>query len=116
VQAIGGVNEKIEGFFDVCARRGLTGTQGVMIPSSNVRSLMLATRVVEAVEAGRFAVYPIDHIEEGLALLTGMTVGERDAEGRYPEASLYGLVEARLRGFAEAQRRFAKSGEKEAET
>ena len=111
VQAIGGVNEKIEGFFDVCARRGLTGTQGVMIPASNVRHLMLAPRVLEAVAAGRFAVYPIEHIEAGLALLTGMTVGRRGADGRFPEGSLYALVEVRLRGFAEAQRRFAKPDE-----
>jgi len=116
VQAIGGVNEKVEGFFDVCARRGLSGTQGVMIPASNLRNLMLAQRVVDAVEAGRFAVYPIDHIEEGLALLTGMTVGERGTDGHFPEGSLYARAEARLRGFAEAQRRFAKPGEKEAET
>jgi predicted ATP-dependent protease len=115
VQAIGGVNEKIEGFFDVCARRGLTGSQGVLIPSSNVRHLMLAARVVEAVAAGRFAVYPIEHIEEGLALLTGMTVGQRGADGRYPDGSLFGRVEARLRGFAEAQRRFAKPDQTEAE-
>jgi lon-related putative ATP-dependent protease len=115
VQAIGGVNEKIEGFFDVCDRRGLTGSQGVMIPASNVRHLMLASRVIEAVEAGRFAVYPVETIEAGLALLTGMTVGERGADGRYPEGSLYARVEARLRGFAEAQRKFAKPREKEDE-
>ncbi len=115
VQAIGGVNEKVEGFFDVCARRGLTGSQGVMIPASNVRHLMLAPRVLDAVEAGRFAVYPIATIEAGLALLTGMTVGRRGDDGRFPEGSLYGRVEARLRGFAEAQRRFGKAGEKEGE-
>ena len=115
VQAIGGVNEKVEGFFDVCARRGLTGTQGVMIPASNVRNLMLAPRVVDAVADGRFAVYPIDDIEQGLALLTGMSIGERGADGRYPEDSLYARVEARLHGFAEAQRKFAKPDGKEAE-
>ena len=111
VQAIGGVNEKIEGFFDVCAKRGLTGSQGVLVPAANTRHLMLADRVVEAVEAGRFAVYPIDHIEEGLALLTGMSVGQRGMDGHYPEGSLYARVETRLRAFAEAQRRFAKPGE-----
>lgn len=108
VQAIGGVNEKIEGFFDVCANRGLTGRQGVMIPKANTRHLMLAPRVVAAVEAGRFAVYPIDHIEEGLALLTGMTVGHRDAQGKFPDGTLYAQADARLKQFAEAQRRFAK--------
>jgi predicted ATP-dependent protease len=111
VQAIGGANEKIEGFFDVCERRGLTGTQGVLIPAANVRHLMLADRVVEAVAAGRFAVYPIDRIEEGLALLTGMTVGARGPDGRFPEGTLYARVEARLRSFAEAQRRFAKAAD-----
>ena len=108
VQTIGGVNEKIEGFFDVCASRGLTGQQGVMIPKANTRHLMLAPRVVDAVEAGRFAVYPIDHIEEGLALLTGMTVGQRNADGTFPDGTLYAKVEGRLRQFAEAQRRFAR--------
>jgi lon-related putative ATP-dependent protease len=111
VQAIGGVNEKIEGFFDVCAKRGLTGSQGVLVPTANTRHLMLADRVVEAVEAGRFAVYPIDHIEEGLALLTGMSVGQRGMDGHFPEGSLYARVETRLRAFAEAQRRFAKPAE-----
>ncbi len=109
VQAIGGVNEKIEGFFDVCATRGLTGTQGVLIPTANERQLMLADRVIEAVAAGRFAVYPIDHIEQGLALLTGMAVGRRGADGTYPEGTLYARVEARLKAFAAAQRRFAKA-------
>ena len=108
VQTIGGVNEKIEGFFDVCASRGLTGRQGVMIPKANTRHLMLASRVVDAVEAGRFAVYPIDHIEEGLTLLTGMTVGRRGADGSFPEGTLYAKVDGRLRQFAEAQRRFAR--------
>ncbi len=114
VQAIGGVNEKIEGFFDVCARRGLTGTQGVLIPAANTRHLMLADRVLEAVDAGRFAVYPIDRIEAGLALLTGMTVGQRGPDGRFPEGTLFARVEARLKTFAEAQRRFAKPAEGEA--
>ena len=114
VQTIGGVNEKIEGFFDVCASRGLTGRQGVLIPKANTRHLMLAPRVVDAVEAGRFAVYPIDHIEEGLALLTGMTVGRRGADGSFPEGTLYARVEDRLRQFAEAQRRFARPERRDA--
>jgi lon-related putative ATP-dependent protease len=115
VQAIGGVNEKIEGFFDVCATRGLTGSQGVLIPASNVRHLMLAPRVVEAVEAGRFAVYPVERIEGGLALLTGMEVGARGANGRFPEGSLYARVETRLKAFADAQQRFAKPAGESAE-
>ena len=77
VQAIGGVNEKIEGFFDVCAARGLTGTQGVLIPHSNAQHLMLRADVVEACAAGRFAVYPIRTIDQGIQLLTGRAAGER---------------------------------------
>lgn len=108
VQAIGGVNQKVEGFFDICSKRGLTGRQGVLIPASNVRHLMLAPRVLEAAEAGRFAVYPIAHIEEGLALLTGREVKKRGDDGRLAPDSVFGRVEARLLGFAETQRRFAK--------
>ncbi len=116
VQAIGGVNEKIEGFFDVCAARGLTGRQGVLIPATNTRHLMLAPRIVEAVAAGRFAIYPVKRIEAGIALLTGQEVGSRGADGKFPDGSLYGRIEARLRGFAEAQRRFGKAGDKEPHT
>ncbi len=112
VQAIGGVNEKIEGFFDVCAARGLTGRQGVLIPATNTRHLMLAPRVLEAVAAGRFAIYPIRRIEEGIALLTGVEVGSRGADGHFPSDSLYGRIESRLRAFAEAQRRFGKTGDR----
>jgi lon-related putative ATP-dependent protease len=106
VQAIGGVNEKIEGFFDVCAARGLTGTQGVMIPASNVQHLMLRADVVEACTAGRFAVYPIATIDQGIELLTGRTAGERGADGSYPEGSVNRLVEDRLAQFAKARRAF----------
>jgi predicted ATP-dependent protease len=107
VQAIGGVNEKIEGFFDVCAARGLTGTQGVMIPASNAQHLMLREDVVDACAAGRFAVYPIGSIDEGIALLTGRDAGERGADGRYPEGSVNRLVEDRLAQFAKARRAIA---------
>ena len=80
VQAIGGVNEKIEGFFDVCAARGLTGTQGVLIPHSNAQHLMLRADVVAACAAGRFAVYPVRTIDEGIRLLTGREAGERGGD------------------------------------
>lgn len=106
VQAIGGVNEKIEGFFDICAARGLTGRQGVLIPASNVKHLVLRGRVVEAMRAGRFRVIPIATIDEGMALLTGRDAGVRDDGGAFPGDSVNGLVEARLAGFAEARRRF----------
>ncbi len=85
VQAIGGVNEKIEGFFDLCKARGLTGDQGVLIPEANVKHLMLRQDVVEAVAAGQFAVYPITTIDEGIEVLTGLPAGEPGGDGRYPD-------------------------------
>ena len=80
VQAIGGVNEKIEGFFDICRARGLTGHQGVLIPKANVQHLMLRQDVLDACAAGSFAVYPIGTIDEGIALLTGRPAGGRDEQ------------------------------------
>jgi lon-related putative ATP-dependent protease len=102
VQAIGGVNEKIEGFFDVCVARGLTGTQGVLIPKSNVQHLMLRQDVIDACAQGTFAVYPVVTIDEGIALLTGRAAGQRGEEGGYPADSINGLIESRLRSFARA--------------
>jgi predicted ATP-dependent protease len=106
VQAIGGVNEKIEGFFDLCRVRGLTGAQGVVIPAANVRHLMLRRDVVEAVEAGRFAIYAVDNVGQALEILSGLPAGERDALGRFPADSLNFRVEARLAAFAERVRSF----------
>jgi predicted ATP-dependent protease len=108
VQAIGGVNEKIEGFFDICAARGLSGTQGVLIPAANVQHLMLREDVVAASAAGRFSIYPIATIDEGVALLSGRPAGERGADGIYPEASVNRLVEERLRQFAAIRRAAAE--------
>lgn len=110
VQAIGGVNEKIEGFFDICAARGLTGTQGVLIPASNVQHLMLRDDVVAACKAGRFAVYPVETIDQGIALLTGLPAGERGTDGAYPEGSLNRHVEDRLKDFAKARRQADDEG------
>ncbi|HEV2386087.1 MAG TPA: ATP-binding protein [Candidatus Acidoferrales bacterium] len=101
VQAIGGANEKIEGFFDLCRARGLTGSQGVLVPAANVKNLMLRKDVVEAVSAGRFHVYAVETIDQGIALLTGVPAGERDVQGRFPEGSINQRVEARLRELAE---------------
>jgi len=106
VQPIGGVNEKIEGFFDVCSTRGLTGEQGVLIPTSNVQHLMLRHDVVEAVEAGQFHVYPVQTVDQAMELLTGIPAGERDVEGNLPEGSINQLVKARLIELAEKQRAF----------
>ncbi|MBD3677073.1 MAG: AAA family ATPase [Rhodobacteraceae bacterium] len=113
IQAIGGVNEKIEGFFDICAERGLTGDQGVLIPASNVEHLALRDRVVEAVQAGKFRIIPVRHVDEGIAILTGKPAGQRVADGKFPEGSVNALVEARLRGFAEARRAFGQPGKED---
>jgi predicted ATP-dependent protease len=110
VQAIGGVNEKIEGFFRVCLARGLSGDQGVIVPAANAKHLMLEVPVREAVAAGRFHVWTVEHIDEALALFTGMPTGARDGAGHYPEGSLNARVAARLDGFAEAARAFAGPG------
>jgi len=96
VQPVGGVNEKIEGFFDLCKIRGLDGTQGVIIPGKNVLNLMLKKEVVDAVRAGRFSIYPIDRIEEGLEIFTDMPAGERREDGTFPEGTLHYLVMKRL--------------------
>lgn len=107
VQAIGGVNEKIEGFFDVCAPRGLTGSQGVVIPKANLEHLMLRDRVVEAVASGHFQIVPVASVDQALELLTGRPAGERQSDGYYPKDCVNGLVEAHLREFAETRRVFA---------
>jgi lon-related putative ATP-dependent protease len=104
VQAVGGVNEKIEGFFDLCKAQGLTGEQGVLIPASNVRHLMLRRDVVEAVEAGKFHVYPIETIDQGIEILTGVEAGDRDAADNFSEGSINHRVEGRLIELAEKRR------------
>jgi predicted ATP-dependent protease len=106
VQAIGGVNEKIEGFFDICSARGLTGSQGVLIPAANVKHLMLRADVVEAASEGKFHVYPVRTIDEGIALLTGRPAGERGPDGDFPPDTINGMVDARLRLYAQKRRAF----------
>jgi len=106
VQAIGGVNEKVEGFFDLCAARGLTGTQGVLIPAANAQHLMLRADVVEACRAGRFSVSAVATVDDALSALTGLPAGERDAAGNFPPDSINGRVEARLLAFAQTRRDF----------
>jgi predicted ATP-dependent protease len=108
VQTIGGVNEKIEGFFDVCRARGLTGDQGVLIPQANVDNLMLRQEVVEAAADGRFHIYPVQTVDEGIEILTGVAAGDADEAGDYPEESINGRVVARLEEMAKTQRRFAR--------
>jgi lon-related putative ATP-dependent protease len=109
VQAIGGVNEKIEGFFDVCRARGLNDEQGVLIPKSNVQHLMLREDVVEAVKNGQFGVYPVATIDEGIEILTGVKAGEREAGALFPAGTINRLVEDKLKSFAERARGFAKA-------
>ena len=104
VQAIGGVNEKIEGFFDLCAARGLTGSEGVLIPKANVQHLMLREDVIKACAAGRFAIYPVETIDQGIALLTGRPAGERGSDGVYPIGSVNRAVEDRLKHFAKVRK------------
>jgi lon-related putative ATP-dependent protease len=111
VQAIGGVNEKIEGFFDICLARGLTGEQGVMVPIANARNLMLKSEVRDAVEAGRFQIWAVSTIAEGIEILTGVPAGAREDTGAFPEGSVNRLAEERLIAFAEARRRFGRAGE-----
>ncbi len=105
IQAVGGINEKIEGFFKTCKVKGLTGTQGVIIPRANVKNLMLDAEVVQAVRDGRFHIYPIESVDEGLELLTGLPAGELDAYGAYPEGTVNGKVMRRLERLAALWRR-----------
>ncbi|MGD9495101.1 MAG: Lon protease family protein [Armatimonadota bacterium] len=106
IQAVGGINEKIEGFFRACRLLGLTGRQGVIIPAANVRHLMLREEVVQAVADGQFHIYAAQTVDEAVELLTGMPLGERDEEGNYPDGSLGAAVQARLEQMAEAARRY----------
>jgi lon-related putative ATP-dependent protease len=111
VQPIGGVNEKIEGFFDACKAKRLTGDQGVLIPAANVEHLMLRQAVIDAAERGEFHVYPVKNVNEGIELLTGVPAGERDKEGAFPEGTINQRVEARLIELAQRQRDFAEGPE-----
>jgi len=110
VQAIGGANEKIEGFFDICKARGLTGTHGVLIPAANVQHLMLRADVIEACEQGKFAIYPVSTIDEGLELVTGRPVGKREADGQFTEGSIYRMIEDRLKAFTQVRKTLAEGG------
>ncbi len=110
IQPIGGVNQKIEGFFHVCQSRGLTGSQGVMIPHQNLKNLMLREEVVDAVREGRFHVYAVRNIDEGLEILTGLPAGEKGADGAYPEGTINHLVQRQLREMAEKLKGYYATG------
>jgi lon-related putative ATP-dependent protease len=111
VQAIGGINEKIEGFFAVCRAKGLNGKQGALIPNSNVRNLMLKDDVVEAVEKGKFHIYPVKTIDEGIEVLTGLKAGRRLKDGSFEPDSINNRVQKRLTSLAEKLRDFTKGEE-----
>lgn len=113
VQAIGGVNEKIEGFFDVCCQNGLNGDQGVLIPQSNRKQLMLRQDVVAAAREKRFHIYAVNTIDEGIEILTGVPAGARGKAGRYPDGTINQKVEARLLAFAERARHFQRGAKEE---
>lgn len=115
VQAIGGVNEKIEGFFDLCDARGLNGRQGVLVPEVNVQHLMLREDIVEAAAAGKFHIYPIRHVGEAIELLTGIEAGARGADGKYPHGSINALVTDRLQQLADIRRSFIEHAKEGAE-
>jgi lon-related putative ATP-dependent protease len=108
VQAVGGVTHKVEGFFDVCRERGLSGTQGVMLPAANVKNLMLREDVVEAIAAGQFHIWTVETIDEGIELLTGVKAGKRNTKGQFPPDSVHGKVEARLKQIADVLEKSGK--------
>lgn len=114
VQAIGGVSQKIEGFYDLCRVIGLTGEQGVMIPKSNAANLMLREDVVDEVRAGRFHIWPVATIDEGIEVLTGVPAGVRGEDGKFPDGTVGSLVEKRLQEFTESVRSLGTAGDKAA--
>jgi len=113
VQAIGGVNEKIEGFFQVCKAKGLTGEQGVMIPASNVANLMLKEEVIEAVQEAKFHIWSVETIDEGIEILTGVQAGQRQEDGPFEEGTIHDQVDKRLRALAEAMAKYGRLEEGE---
>jgi lon-related putative ATP-dependent protease len=106
VQAIGGVNEKVEGYYEVCKLIGLTGNQGVVIPQSNVKNLMLKDEVVQAIKDGKFHIYPVKTIDEGIEVLTGIPAGELQPDGTWPEGTINYMVQERLNELAEAVKEY----------
>ena len=108
IQPIGGVNEKIEGFFDVCKHRGLTGTQGVIIPRTNVKDLMLREDILNAVDEGKFAIYAIDHVDDGIEILTGKKAGTADKHGKYSRGTVNYHVQKSLEEYYKRYVHFAK--------
>jgi len=113
VQAIGGINQKIEGFYDCCCKTGLTGHQGVMMPESNVKDLMLRKDVVKAVKEGKFHIYAVKEIDEGIEILTGKKAGEKQSDETFPKGTINYLVNEKLKELAEGLKKFGEEEEKE---
>ncbi len=109
VQAIGGANEKIEGFFDICKARGLTGSQGVLVPASNVKHLMLREDVINAARENQFSIYSVETIDQGIELLTGVEAGDKQPDGTFPDGTVNARVQARLKDLAQKRRQFGRS-------
>jgi len=116
IQAIGGVNQKIEGFFDVCKSKGFTGKQGVLIPRANVKNLMLKKEVVDAVKKSKFHIYQVSTVEEGIEILTGVPAGVPDENCEYPVDTVFGKVQAKLKGYLERSFELKKQFEAQNET
>ena len=116
IQPIGGVNQKIEGFYDVCKSKGLTENQGVIIPSRNVQDLMLRKDVVTAVSEGLFHIYPVSTIDEGITMLTGEEAGEKNSTGAYPEGTVNYLVDEKLKSIARGLKTFAEEQKPNSDT
>ncbi len=108
IQAIGGVNQKIEGFFEVCQVKGLTGKQGVMIPTANVQNLMLKKEVIRAVQEKKFHIYHVSTVEEGIEILTGVPAGTRDMDGRFLVGTVFGKVQEKLKKYFKQALKFRK--------
>jgi predicted ATP-dependent protease len=106
IQAIGGINEKIEGFFDVCRIQGLTGTQDILMPASNVEDLMLRDDLLDAVTAGKFHIWPVAKVEEGIEILTGKAAGRRNSDGTFETETVFAAVDERLRDMARTLKEF----------
>ena len=112
IQPIGGATYKIEGFFKACSLKGLTGRQGVMLPVQNVKNLNLSDDVVEAVREGKFHIYPVSSIEEGITILTGIPAGQADKEGSYPADSVFGLVATKIAEYNKYLQALGEESEK----
>ncbi len=115
IQAIGGINQKIEGFYDCCCKTGLTGHQGVMMPETNVKDLMLRKDVVKAVKEGKFHIYAVKSIDEGIEILTDKKAGEKQSDGTFSKGTINYLVNEKLKELAKGLKKFGEEEEKRGE-